>query len=156
MIPLVMGAKHVILVGDHRQLGPVVLCKKAAKSFYNRSLFERLVELGNKPIRLEIQYRMHPCLSIFPSNFFYDGSLQNGISSSDREITEGLPFIDKKQPMIFIHTVGQEEISSSGTSYLNRTEAANIESIVTVFLKCDIKSNKLGIITPYEGQEHIL
>ncbi len=32
--------------------------------------------LGVKPIRLQVQYRMHPCLSEFPSNAFYEGSLQ--------------------------------------------------------------------------------
>ena len=41
-----------------------------------QSLFERLVLLGVKPIRLQVQYRMHPCLSEFPSNAFYEGSLQ--------------------------------------------------------------------------------
>ena len=32
MVPIVLGAKQVILVGDHCQLGPVIMCKKAAKS----------------------------------------------------------------------------------------------------------------------------
>ncbi len=31
MVPIVLGAKQVILVGDHCQLGPVIMCKKAAK-----------------------------------------------------------------------------------------------------------------------------
>ena len=31
MVPIVLGAKLVILVGDHCQLGPVIMCKKAAK-----------------------------------------------------------------------------------------------------------------------------
>jgi len=31
MVPIVLGARQVILVGDHCQLGPVVMCKKAAK-----------------------------------------------------------------------------------------------------------------------------
>ena len=80
LIPILRGAKHVILVGDHCQLGPVIMCKKAAKSGLNQSLFERLVCLGIRPIRLQVQYRMHPCLSNFPSLTFYEGSLQNGIS----------------------------------------------------------------------------
>ena len=32
ILPLLRGAKHAILVGDHCQLGPVVLCKSAAKA----------------------------------------------------------------------------------------------------------------------------
>ena len=31
MIPLVLGCKQVVLVGDHQQLGPVIMNKKAAK-----------------------------------------------------------------------------------------------------------------------------
>ena len=48
--------------------------------------------------------------------------------------------------------LGQEEISSSGTSYLNRTEAANVEKVVTRLLKSKVPPDSIGIITPYEGQ----
>lgn len=34
--------------------------------------------------------------------------------------------------------MGQEEISASGTSYLNRTEAANVEKLVTTFLRSGV------------------
>ncbi|MCD7448445.1 Regulator of nonsense transcripts 1-like protein [Datura stramonium] len=34
--------------------------------------------------------------------------------------------------------MGQEEISASGTSYLNRTEASNVEKLVTTFLKSGV------------------
>ena len=56
------------------QLGPVVMCKKAALAYLSQSLFERLVVLGIRPFRLEVQYRMHPALSRFPSNIFYEGN----------------------------------------------------------------------------------
>jgi regulator of nonsense transcripts 1 len=67
-IPIVLGVKQLVLVGDHCQLGPVVMCKKAAKAGLTQSLFERLVLLNYRPIRLQVQYRMHPALSEFPSN----------------------------------------------------------------------------------------
>lgn len=51
LIPIVAGAKQVVLVGDHCQLGPVVMCKKAANAGLTQSLFERLVMLGVRPIR---------------------------------------------------------------------------------------------------------
>ena len=53
---------QLILVGDHCQLGPVILNKAAARAGLCQSLFERLMLLGVKPIRLAIQYRMHPAL----------------------------------------------------------------------------------------------
>ena len=43
LIPIVMGAKQVVMVGDHCQLGPVIMCKKAVKAGLTKSLFERLV-----------------------------------------------------------------------------------------------------------------
>jgi regulator of nonsense transcripts 1 len=52
LLPMLRGAKQIILVGDHRQLGPVVTCKETAKAGLNRSLFERLVSIGIRPVRL--------------------------------------------------------------------------------------------------------
>uniref|UniRef100_A0A8C5I3L0 ATP-dependent helicase RENT1 n=1 Tax=Gouania willdenowi TaxID=441366 RepID=A0A8C5I3L0_GOUWI len=157
MVPVVLGAKQLILVGDHCQLGPVVMCKKAAKAGLSQSLFERLVVLGIRPIRLQVQYRMHPALSAFPSNIFYEGSLQNGVTAAER-IKKGFDFQwpQPDKPMFFYVTQGQEEIASSGTSYLNRTEAANVEKITTRLLKAGAKPDQIGIITPYEGQRSYL
>ncbi|KIJ26431.1 hypothetical protein M422DRAFT_38225 [Sphaerobolus stellatus SS14] len=54
--------------------------------------------------------------------------------------------------MFFYQNLGQEEISSSGTSFLNRTEASNVEKIVTKFFKSGVVPSQIGIVTPYEGQ----
>ncbi|KAG5248947.1 regulator of nonsense transcript [Salix suchowensis] len=153
LIPLVLGAKQVVFVGDHCQLGPVIMCKKAARAGLAQSLFERLVLLGVKPIRLQVQYRMHPSLSEFPSNSFYEGTLQNGVTVNERQ-TPGIdfPWPVPNRPMLFYVQMGQEEISASGTSYLNRTEAANVEKIVTTFLRSGVVPSQIGVITPYEGQ----
>ncbi|KAJ6701266.1 REGULATOR OF NONSENSE TRANSCRIPTS 1-LIKE PROTEIN [Salix koriyanagi] len=153
LIPLVLGAKQVVFVGDHCQLGPVIMCKKAARAGLAQSLFERLVLLGVKPIRLQVQYRMHPSLSEFPSNSFYEGTLQNGVTVNERQ-SPGIdfPWPVPNRPMFFYVQMGQEEISASGTSYLNRTEAANVEKIVTTFLRSGVVPSQIGVITPYEGQ----
>lgn len=153
LIPLVLGVKQVVLVGDHCQLGPVIMCKKAARAGLAQSLFERLVLLGVKPIRLQVQYRMHPSLSEFPSNSFYEGTLQNGVTVNERQSTGiDFPWPVPNRPMFFYVQMGQEEISASGTSYLNRTEAANVEKIVTTFLRSGVVPSQIGVITPYEGQ----
>lgn len=157
MVPSVLGAKQLILVGDHCQLGPVVMCKEAAKAGLAQSLFERLVLLGIRPLRLEVQYRMHPALSRFPSDFFYEGSLQNGINSFEREMQNiDFPWPQPAKPMFFYCCQGQEEIAGSGTSYLNRSEAAYVERVTTCFLKAGVKPEQIGIITPYEGQRAYL
>jgi regulator of nonsense transcripts 1 len=110
-------------VGDHRQLGPVVLSREAVKAGLNKSLFERLVSMSIRPIRLQVQYRMHPELSIFPSNTFYEGTLQNGVTISDRKYQTSFKWPQDEKPVFFYNLMGTEEISASGTSYLNRVEA---------------------------------
>jgi regulator of nonsense transcripts 1 len=80
------------LVGDHRQLGPVITCKQTAKAGLNKSMFERLVALGIRPVRLQVQYRMHPELTVFPSNTFYEGTLQNGVTFTDRLFEGDFPW----------------------------------------------------------------
>jgi len=95
---------------------------------------------------------MHPALSSFPSMTFYEGSLQNGISKQDRILEDfnfSWPSMDK--PMFFYHSISNEEISASGTSFLNRQEASNVEQLVTCFFKAGLKPEQIGIITPYEG-----
>jgi hypothetical protein len=95
--------------------------KKAARAGLTQSLFERLILLGNRPIRLQVQYRMHPCLSEFPSNMFYEGTLQNGVTAPERlKKNVDFPWPQPSTPMYFHQNLGQEEISSSGTSFLNR------------------------------------
>ncbi|KAH8918063.1 P-loop containing nucleoside triphosphate hydrolase protein [Atractiella rhizophila] len=163
MIPLTFGVKQLVMVGgksliNHSQLGPTIMNKKAARAGLTQSLFERLVILGNRPIRLQVQYRMHPCLSEFPSNMFYEGTLQNGVTAPERlKKNVDFPWPQPATPMYFHCNLGQEEISSSGTSFLNRqvhlgTEAANVEKIVTRFFKSGVMPNQIGIVTPYEGQ----
>ena len=158
LIPILHGCQQVVLIGDHRQLGPVILNKKAAKAGFNQSLFERLINLGLRPVRLQVQYRMHPCLSEFPSNMFYDGSLQNGVTNGERIRKHiDFPWPNVEAPMFFLGCYGSEELSSSGTSFLNRAEAVQVELIVTRLLRAAILPSQIGVITPYEGQRaHIL
>lgn len=153
LIPITKGAKQVILVGDHQQLGPVILDKNAADAGLQQSLFERLICHGQVPIRLEVQYRMNPALSEFPSNMFYEGLLQNGVTSEDRAWRGSLfPWPVPDCPMMFWANYGKEEISGSGNSYLNRVEAMNVEKIITRLFRDGVTPDQIGVVTPYEGQ----
>ncbi|KAA8500020.1 Regulator of nonsense transcripts 1-like [Porphyridium purpureum] len=153
LIPILHGCKQLVFVGDHCQLGPVITSKPAAKAGLGQSMFERMVMLGLRPIRLTVQYRMHPCLSEFPSNTFYEGSLQNGVSAADR-MSESFefPWPQPDRPMVFWVQSGPEEISASGTSFLNRVEAGSVEKTVTQLLRNNVSPSRIGVITPYEGQ----
>jgi len=153
LIPIVMGCKQLVLVGDHCQLGPVVMSKAAAKHGLTLTLFERLVNIGTRPIRLEYQYRMHPALSEWPSNMFYEGALQNGVTDAQRSTSQfDLPWPYADRPMFFLNCNGNEELGANGSSYLNRSEAKQVEKIVSEFISKGVEPEQIGIITAYEGQ----
>ena len=134
------------------QLGPVIVSKAAAAAGLSQSLFERLIMLGVRPLRLQVQYRMHPALSEFPSNTFYEGSLTNGVSLAERACPYRIAWPQPSSPKYFHGVLSPEQISASGTSFLNVGEAAAVERIVTSFLNAGVTPSQIGVITPYEGQ----
>eukprot|EP01065_Artemidia_motanka_P026286 TRINITY_DN3121_c0_g1_i1.p1 TRINITY_DN3121_c0_g1~~TRINITY_DN3121_c0_g1_i1.p1 ORF type:complete len:1053 (+),score=275.66 TRINITY_DN3121_c0_g1_i1:93-3161(+) len=152
LIPLTLGAEKVVLIGDHCQLGPVVLSKEAATAGLSRSTFERLVLLGIAPSRLCVQYRMHPFLCKWPSGAFYDGALQNGVSVDQRPTPAGFPWPQASKPLCFCHSDSPEEVAASGTSYLNRQEANFVADAVCGLLAAGVEPESVGVVTPYEGQ----
>jgi regulator of nonsense transcripts 1 len=66
--------------------------------------------------------------------------------------TLDFPWPVPDKPIFFYNSIGLEEVSASGTSYLNRSEAYNVERIISSFLRSGVEGRQLGIITPYEGQ----
>ncbi|ADM12486.1 putative DNA helicase [Encephalitozoon intestinalis ATCC 50506] len=145
LIPLVYGCKKLVLVGDHKQLGPTILCKKVAQAGFKQSLFERLISIGVVPYVLSVQYRMDADLCEWPSEMFYNGELLTGGKNFCR-FDLGIP------TNFFYVCYGREEVSPSGTSFVNQAEALHCESIIRHLFKCGVTENQIGVITPYEGQ----
>jgi len=57
MVPIRL-AEHVVLIGDHNQLQPVLSNRDAQQMGLGKSLFERYVDKGVRVHMLQIQYRM--------------------------------------------------------------------------------------------------
>ena len=70
---------HVVLVGDHCQLGPTHLVTSLARAGFYLSMFERFISLGYPMVMLDVQHRMHPALAAFPSREFYGDRLMWGL-----------------------------------------------------------------------------
>ena len=70
-IAAVSFSDHVVLIGDHMQLQPVIKYKPARECGYNKSLFERYAtreDCNDMMITLEIQYRMVSTCKYFTCN----------------------------------------------------------------------------------------
>lgn len=154
LIPIIHGSQQLILVGDHKQLGPVVQNRECEKKAYTLSLMLRLIHQGIHPKILTEQYRMHPSLAEFPSKVFYDNKLKSGLKAEDRFIQNNfLKWPNENVPLLYWDQESQEEYYHSGISYYNRSEIGNISFLLQRMYNAGIKSKQIGIITPYLGQQ---
>ena len=146
LIPMTKGAKQVVLVGDHKQLRPF-----SRRFDHPLSLFERKAMLGIKPIMLNLQYRMHPDLSEFSSEAFYDGKVKNGVQASQRQLRGNFPVPFSTHSTFFWHMDHNEE--KLDNTFINEGQSAAIIDILQTQMRHAVSPNDIGIITPYIGQK---
>ncbi|MFP3041061.1 AAA domain-containing protein [Treponema primitia] len=162
-IPMSMGRK-IILVGDHKQL-PHMLEPDVLKliledpqykdlSGLEISLFERLFDMFSriprpKALLLDTQYRMHPDISTFVSEAFYNNELKSGVTVDERLIPNEL-FNGKA--LAYINITKNKGMEHGGISKSRPEEAKAIANDVKkVITKCPDKT--IGIISFYSAQK---
>ena len=109
LLPLVHGSRHVVLIGDQKQLGPTIIYPKANILGMKISLFERMIKIyPDNFIMLKKQYRMNEQLSKFPSDFFYEGKIKNSSKHQEskyaKKIMKTFLWPKKDIPIMFINT----------------------------------------------------
>jgi hypothetical protein len=79
-IPFHLQPTRLLAVGDPLQLPALVVSPYAMQLGLAKSLHQRLMmDCGDKDhVMLDVQYRMKPDISSFPSKHFYEGQLTNG------------------------------------------------------------------------------
>jgi DNA replication ATP-dependent helicase Dna2 len=174
-IPAILGAlcfaKRFILVGDEKQLPPLVLSKEAAKAGLAESLFSVLKRLDDDYTKnhsqtvsacvpLKVQYRMNKWISHFASKVFYTGQLIPHTSVANRmlEVTIVKPSlsaetpsitraIDPLYPMVFLDVRSEHEKAK-----ISDAEARTVREVVAGLLARGIAQEDIGIIAPYRAQ----
>ena len=155
LIPLVLGVRKLVLVGDPQQLPATLIARQPC---YERSLFERLMQAGIQVSLLDEQYRMHPAISKFPSEYFYQGRLKDAASLEDRgETIWGSAF---EAPMAWLDLTASGEIKF-GNSFANVAEAQLVKKLSIALLRhCQSGNASLskgvGIITFYKQQARMI
>lgn len=155
IIPLRYGGKRCIMVGDPNQLPPTVLSGAASSFKYNQSLFVRM-EKNYSPYLLNVQYRMHPEISRFPSKEFYDGKLLDGpeLDNLNRREWHEIPELGPYR--FFDIDSGRQEQNTKTMSYTNAEEVKIAIELIDYLLKkyegqVDF-TGRIGIISPYKEQ----
>jgi regulator of nonsense transcripts 1 len=155
LVPLTRGCRQLVLVGDHCQLPPTVLSTRAEEEGLGVPLFSRMVACSVAPFMLDTQYRMHPCIAMFPSDLFYGGKLRNGVSAPERRPLAGFPWPREEFPVAFIPVKGVEV--DDGVSKLNEEEAATACRVVASLLaggQCTAAD--IAVVTPYAAQARLI
>ncbi|CAG2249998.1 unnamed protein product [Mytilus edulis] len=122
-------AQQVVLIGDHKQLRPIVMSSNAAKLGLEKSLFERYAEKGKMLTMLTSQYRMHPEICAFPSKQFYRNRLETMPSFMWRTDSPLKSWIKQNIPVIFCHVEGTEEYLPFNTEEENKQSCANKQEV---------------------------
>lgn len=159
-IPFYLQPKRLLVVGDPLQLPATVISRRAIALGYTKSLHERLMyDCKYDHMMLDVQYRMNPEISSFPSFSFYKNKIQNGENVNSVKYANGAILLDR-MPYTFLQVEGQEERSIGG-SHLNRKEASIIVDLIEVVQRKTSSSAKprewcgsdrIRVITFYQAQ----
>ncbi|XP_039272758.2 3'-5' exoribonuclease HELZ2-like [Styela clava] len=147
---------QVVLIGDHKQLRPVIKCSTAERLGLSSSLFNRYSEFAGM---LTIQYRMHPTIMDFPSRMFYEDRLICDESVLQRPKDKCDPFKwIKNTAAVFWNVKGEEKIqnfkSSEGgeKSKYNMTEVRAVIKLLIRLHTSKIQTHRIMILSPYTAQ----
>lgn len=130
-IPMAMGPERIMIVGDPKQLPATIMSQHAKARGLAKSLQERLMFDESQPYTmLNVQYRMRPEISRFPSKTFYEGGISDGsnVSKPSYHVAEYRTLVSD-QPYIFIQEDGTEIQKPSG-SFQNMAEAERVVAIL--------------------------
>ena len=143
---------------DPNQLPPTVISQAALSLIYDQSLFKRLNK--KTPVQLlDMQYRMHPEISRFPSKYFYADALKDAPNMLI-ENTRPWHEIGALGPYRFFDVPGIERSRSShsGRAYsslMNEVEGKTAVALIALICSSCPRlnfANRIGIITPYKEQ----
>ncbi|HEY6541745.1 MAG TPA: AAA domain-containing protein, partial [Ktedonobacteraceae bacterium] len=177
-LPAMLGAlrfaRRFILVGDEKQLPPLVLSKEAGQAGLSDSLFSALKQADERYtqehagavsacVPLKMQYRMNRWISQFASQTFYRGELhphptvanrvlafsapRYGVDSEKPSITRAL---DPRMPLVFLDACSKPEIQEGIKT--SNAEARIVRDVVAGLLARGIDEGDIGIIAPYRAQ----
>lgn len=143
------------MVGDPNQLPPTVLSQAAASYNYEQSLFVRMQKNNPESVyMLDVQYRMNPMISKFPSAEFYDSKLKDGEGMLELN-TRPWHKDDPLTPYRFFDISGKHQKNALTQSLFNRDEARvalELTEKLMQYLPDGEFSGKVGIISPYKEQ----
>jgi superfamily I DNA and/or RNA helicase len=182
----VLLAKSFVLVGDHKQLPPIIKAKMPPYCNVEQScgkicesLFMLLITLYPQRSRiLQLQFRSHPTIMGFSSKQFYGNKIESSKECLDKKVVlkaqenELIKGVANTRPLCYINMNYDSEVYdhpvewfpqrdfSQGKhvqpSCLNRYEVAIALKARQDLINAGLSSENIWIITPYRLQREII
>ena len=154
LVAVTKGCQSLVLVGDHKQLPPLVKCAAANRAGLAVSLFERMARAHPNDLHfLDVQHRMHSALSAAPNKAFYDGLIGDAENIDEtRRSSIAFPWPTSK-PLLFWHHDSPEQRAASTSSFFNAGEASSVVAVVLRLAHCGVAGDAIGVISPYDAQK---
>ncbi|MFB6094046.1 MAG: AAA domain-containing protein [Halanaeroarchaeum sp.] len=134
-----------VLVGDHRQLPPVVQSGGRLAT----SLFERLIDAHpDAAVMLDRQYRMSQRIQAFSSREFYDGALRPASAAvAGQSLADvGVDVASVPDGVSFHHVAG------TPGEHTDAAEAERVATLVEDYLAAGVDPADVGVIAPFRAQ----
>lgn len=166
LIPMLLAGRAV-LVGDERQLPPVIRAEEALGLGLGDTLFEELVDRWPRAVSLlTVQYRMREEIMAFSNRRWYGGALRAAEGVGERQLPRLDPPADHdpvdqalaESALVGLDTAGRhpEEMRPGETSWRNPGEAEIVARLVRRLLGRGLPADDLGVIVPYRAQRKAL
>jgi DNA replication ATP-dependent helicase Dna2 len=137
---LILRARRFVLIGDDRQLPPVVRTRSLS-----HSMFERLKRSGHLTM-LDVQYRMHPEIMEVSNRLFYEGRLRSGVLASDRRPPDDMP-------VLFVPVERSSHLEQEPDERKNEAEATLVSEIVHELIRDHhVRPETIGVVSPFRAQ----
>ncbi len=149
-IMAMLAADTYVLVGDHRQLPPVVQ-SLSRREAHLASVFGRLSGRGCETM-LDVTYRMNAELVQWPGESFYSGRLRPAAANAGRRLA--LPqasqdfgeVLDPAQPLVFV------ELEHCTAERYSNEEAVLVADLLVALRRTEFSLAEVAVVVPFRRQ----
>lgn len=180
VIGAIVQAKVFVLIGDDRQLPPLVISKEAEQKGMGISLLARLVIAHPSVVKyLTAQYRMNSDIMLVSNSIFYSDAMScanDRVAHAKLQIPRFPEFIVTKQLAINswlyktldpnnsvvyldMDSINQRTVNknvttseNSSSSVTNSAEAQLVKLIVDSLVNCGLPISNIAVISPFRAQ----